>query len=269
MVLNSAAPFSACSTLSSLLKMRLAPVVVRVVAHFAGPAFAMYRLLYADGRGAAEVVRMAFALAGKSADLEDVRYPIDISKYPTGGLDAACPTFVEERAKGKHVANLNRLQILEVIEGGVTTSIGETPAIERFVGKRMGLMGSNDIEYALIDAICEHLRDIRQEYMNAKKEDKFKPVESGPTAVDTFFSEKLKVWMGKLENCFGNGGFAVGSSVSIADLRMHHFVKEFFDNKEAVAAAITSSPKITASVAAVEADANIAKYIAERKPTPF
>lgn len=46
-----------------------------------------------------------------------------------------------------------------VTEDGIT--IGQIRAMERFLSKRIGLMGSTAAEEALIDCITEHCRDLK------------------------------------------------------------------------------------------------------------
>ena len=76
------------------------------------------------------------------------------------------PEFDAAKAAGKLDANLGRLPLLEV-DGQV---FGQSKTIERFVAKRVGMMGATPIEEAQIDCICEHLRDCKDKYM--KRRDK-------------------------------------------------------------------------------------------------
>ena len=45
---------------------------------------------------------------------------------------------------------------------GTTAEIGQSKAIERYIARRYGLLGANEIEAAQIDAITEHIRDAKE-----------------------------------------------------------------------------------------------------------
>lgn len=56
---------------------------------------------------------------------------------------------------------LGKIPTLDVTENGVTTRLAQSKAIERFLAKRFGFFGDNDLEGARIDMITEHIRDIK------------------------------------------------------------------------------------------------------------
>ena len=64
-----------------------------------------FHLRYFDARGAAETSRLVMALAGK--DWTDERWPLDFSKP----RNAMSPAMNDARAKGLHVANLDRAPV--------------------------------------------------------------------------------------------------------------------------------------------------------------
>ena len=41
-------------------------------------------------------------------------------------------------------------------------------AIERFVARRVGCLGADDVEAAQIDAVTEHVRDVKQAYQKVR-----------------------------------------------------------------------------------------------------
>merc|ERR1712228_836862 len=108
-----------------------------------------YKLIYFNGRGAAERTRIMFAI--KKVEYEDFRYEVTFAN-PGDPTTAERPEFERDKAAGKFTANLGELPILEV--DGV--QIGQSKAIERYVAKAIGMMGSTALEEAQIDAICEH-----------------------------------------------------------------------------------------------------------------
>ena len=112
--------------------------------------FDQYRLSYFDGRGLAEIPRTLFATAGlfPGSGFEDVRM--------------TRPEFDAAKAKGDLGTNLGRVPVLNH-NGAV---IGQSNAISRYLARRFGLMGNggNEVEAAQIDALTEHIIDIKGGY---------------------------------------------------------------------------------------------------------
>jgi glutathione S-transferase len=116
--------------------------------------------------------------------------------------------------------------------------LGQSKAIERFLAKRFGLMGSDDLQAAQVDMLGEHMRDIKDAYGKAK----------AAGNAEAFLKEDLPKWMAKLEHCCvacGTPGFAVGDKLSLAGLQIYSLCTEFFDAKEAAAASYAACPRIT------------------------
>ena len=146
------------------------------------------------------------------------------------------PEFDAAKAAGKLDANLGRLPLLEV-DGQV---FGQSKTIERFVAKRVGMMGSNAVEEAQIDCVCEHLRDCKDKYMKAK---------TNPETKAAYFATEMPEFMAKVEKtCVGP--WLCGSKCTLADAAAFVFVKEFFDDVESSTKAIAACPKISAAVEA-------------------
>lgn len=125
--------------------------------------------------------------------------------------------------------------------------------------------GATDIETALIDSITEHVRDIKQDYTNAKTK-----AGSDAAAVEAakaaFVSKTLPEWLGKLETVLdGTGGFAVGGNISLADVTINQLITSYFDDKDGTAAAAAAFPKISSSIATVNDAA--AAWLASRPDT--
>ena len=116
------------------------------------------KLSYFDARGVAETTR--YMLAVTKTPYEDFRYGFTFGT-PGDFSTVQRPEFDAAKAAGKLDANLGRLPLLEV-DGQV---FGQSKTIERFVAKRVGMMGATPIEEAQIDCICEHLRDCKDKYM--------------------------------------------------------------------------------------------------------
>lgn len=96
-----------------------------------------YKLIYFNARGLAEVSRMIFKIAGQ--EFEDYRYPLELKdgQYIRPEWDADKPKFTYEKTP-----------VLE-LDGGKYV-IAQSKAIERFLARRFNMLGSNDVEAALI-----------------------------------------------------------------------------------------------------------------------
>jgi glutathione S-transferase len=123
-------------------------------------------------------------------------------------------------------------------------TIGQSKAIERYVAKRLGFYGTSIEEEAHIDAICEHIRDIKDMYLAFKSS--LKRFEESQSSRVMFLSRHLPLWLLKLEKVVAADGFCVGSRLSIADLNLFVFLTEYFDHVDIALESIKNSPKIQA-----------------------
>ncbi len=96
-----------------------------------------YKLIYFDIRGRAEICRMLFKAAGQ--EFEDYRYPLTMKdgQFSRPEWDADKSKYLYEK-----------IPVLE-IDGGKYI-IAQSKAIERFLARRFNMLGSNDIEAAII-----------------------------------------------------------------------------------------------------------------------
>eukprot|EP01033_Poteriospumella_lacustris_P011902 gene11902-8492_t len=197
---------------------------------------ATYKLQYFNAKGVAEVARYMLAVAGQT--YEDVRYNFTLPNFEKPEFDADC-------AAGEFRVNMDRLPIL-TYNGA---KIGQSKTIERFLAKKLGFFGSNDVEEALIDAVTEHVRDIKQKYNDAKAG---KSGDEQAAAKAAFIANDLPKWLDKLEHSLEKSGFSVGSKLSLADFTLFHLLREFFDDKDAVVVLVAERPTLAAIVANVE-----------------
>merc|ERR1719454_2164648 len=93
------------------------------------------------------------------------------------------PEFDKAKEEGLLVPSMGKLPVFEV--GGVR--VGQSKAIERFVAKKVGMMGADDIEAFQIDALCCNVIDIKEAYNKAKAAGG----DNKEEAQKTFVSEKL------------------------------------------------------------------------------
>mmetsp|Transcript_38872 Transcript_38872/g.28754 ORF Transcript_38872/g.28754 Transcript_38872/m.28754 type:complete len:218 (+) Transcript_38872:45-698(+) len=213
-----------------------------------------YKFEYFNARGLGEITRYLFALAGK--EFEDFRYPLILPNFDRPEYEAA-------RDLGEFRVNMDRVPVL-TING--TLKIGQSRAIERYLAKKFGFFGSNEIEELLIDAVTEHLRDIKQKYNDAKVGKSGEDL----TAVKTnFVQNELPKWLDKLEYSLGKDGYAVGGRVSLADVIIFNFLTEYFDaaNQDDVNALVAARPSLAGIVSHVEP--LLASYRSSRPQSAF
>ena len=216
------------------------------------------KLTYFNVRGLAETSRFLLALGGE--EYEDFRYPlevIDMSKY-----EMKKDEFDKDKADGKLVTSLNKVPFLEV--DGVT--IPQSKSMERFLARRYNMMGASEVEAAQIDAICESVRDFKDMYQKVRS----LQGEERVNGMNEWFTKTLVERLTLLENqLVGEPGFSVGNYMSLSDVVLFTFIKEFFDNKEASMNATLTSPKIRAVVERVSNNEKVLSWIESRPKTDF
>ena len=216
------------------------------------------KLTYFNVRGLAETSRILLALGGE--EYEDFRYPLDVIDMSKHEMKK--DEFDKDKADGKLVTSLNKVPFLEV--DGVT--IPQSKSMERFLARRFNMMGSNDVEAAQIDAICESVRDFKDMYQKVR----FLPEDEKEAGMKEWFTSTLVERLTLLENqLVGESGFSVGNTMSLSDVVLFTFITEFFDNKEASLNATLASPKIRAVVDRVSSDEKVVKWLTERPKTSF
>lgn len=177
------------------------------------------------------------------------------------------PEFDAKKAAGELDVSLGKVPYLEV-DG---TKFGQSKAIERYISRQVGLLGSTDIEAAQIEQLVESVTDFKATYTKAKGttgDDEKK------AAIEKYFAEGLPEACKSAEKSLptGAGPWLVGSKISYADIVYYQFLAApggFFDNVEGAKAAFQSCPRIKAAMEAVDANPELKAYIAARKDTPF
>jgi glutathione S-transferase len=250
-------------------------------------------LHYWAGRGLMEVSRVMLALAGKfpEDDYEDARWWMGVEAAADGKLTNPRPMSEVE----KHVelgANCGRLPILNVEGKG---SVGQSLAIWFYIASELGMMGSNYFEAAQIISIAETIKETSEAFR------KLVPYGEEPNAenVDKWFSEgatdatgkadmaqrgnrQLHWFMGRLENLIpGDGGFAVGGKLSLADVLIYNafaetledaqcseavkpFGKQPYTDKKRTSEELAKHPKLKAIVDNIAGNANFQKWLSVR-----
>jgi glutathione S-transferase len=217
-----------------------------------------------------EVPRMLCAIAGKfPGDITDARHSAPIE-------GCAC--------------NLGRMPMAQI--GDVC--IGQSAAVNFAVASECGLMGDSYLEAAQILAIQEHVKEMQTAFgkicpwgTQMSEEDANKWFEGGATdttgiadgsARDQRF---LKWWAGRINECLGENGFAVGNKLSLADVLLYYafaeelkdsecnegfpqFRKEPMTSKARTAAVVDTCPRLKACIESVASNENFQKWLSMR-----
>jgi len=213
-----------------------------------------YILTYFNIRGLAEVPRLLFKVS--NVPFEDDRIAFD--KKEDG-------SFFRGKWEDDNYKKTFPFRQVPVLTVNGKVQIAQSSAINRFLSKRFGLFGENDIDAALIDAVGEQLTDVRKSWYTEKTKDGAQPGEHLKKFFDTTFPEQLSI----LEtNVHGNGHF-VGSKLSLADVQFYYLVFVFGTENKDLAASLSKYPKLKQVHDNVANNANIKKWVGERPQTIF
>lgn len=214
------------------------------------------KLTYFNGRGLAETSRLLLAVSGEK--YEDFRYPLTIKDWKTHSFvkeefDLDKKNGVLEKSRGK-------LPFLTVGE----EVICQSKAIERYLGRRLKMMGNSEVESAKIDAICECVRDFKDEYQKVRRLEG----EAREKGMEVWFTTTLPERLQSLEPLVGLN-YSVGESVSLADVTLYSFLTQFFDNTEGARKALENCPHLKSVVDNVGNLESIDNWLKTRPETPF
>jgi len=219
------------------------------------------KLTYFDARGVVEPTRLLLAAAG--VEFEDKRYAVDMTTKPP-----SAPEFNADKESGALNVNMARAPILD-IDGA---QIGQSHAIARFLARKHGMMGGDEIEAAQIDTLYEHVRDIKDAWVKVRINAALDE-EAKKAAVAKYLTSDLPEWCAKLEACMklfkAADDCAVGDKMSLADISIYAWLSCYYpaENKDQVAKAFSGCPKISAVVKAVGSSAGITAWEAARPAT--
>lgn len=214
------------------------------------------RLCYFNGRGLAETSRLL--LVATNTQYEDFRYPLEIIDWKTYNFRR--DEFNTAVEAGDLKLSLNKVPYLVVGE----SVICQSKAIERYIARITNTMGSNELEAAKIDSICEWVIDLKTAYKNVKK----LPEEEREGGLTKWFSETLPEKMTLLD-ALVSPTYSIGNKLSLADITLFSFVTQFFDNVEGAKASLANAPNIASVVETVETLPSIQSWINTRPDTPF
>lgn len=215
------------------------------------------KLTYFNGRGLAETSRLILAI--NNVQYEDYRYPMKVNDWKTHDIEKK--EFDDDKASGKLKKSLNKVPFL--LDDGVIISQSKT--IERYLARKYNMMGDNDLEHAVIDSICEWVRDFKDLYQKVRRVEEEKREEAMKEWFEVTLVEKLEL----LEHILGDSGHSVGARLSLADVVLYSFITQFFDNKEGALNATNSTPKLRKIVDSVSQNENLKVWLETRPATVF
>jgi len=200
-----------------------------------------YKLTYFDIKGIAEVSRLLFVISG--TPFEDFRFPFDDDRTEWKAAKHTFPMF----------------KIPDLAFNG--THISQSKAIERFLAKKFGFFGSNEVEAAQIDSFSEEIRDIVIDYRSAVGNDE---------KMTKFWSEEYQTHLDALVNVSGKNGHFVGDKLSLADIQFFHLTTNSEPKYLAIVEAeLEKRPVLTKIRDTVAANDKLIEYLSKRKVTPF
>ena len=216
-----------------------------------------FELTYFNGRGLAETSRFIFVYT--RTPYSDKRFPLEVIDFQNRKFKRE--EFEKAKAEGELVLSLGKVTFLKT--QGVTLS--QSKSIERFLAKSLNCMGSTDLEAALIDAFCEHLRDLKTAYQEGKRTGR----------MGKFFEEDLPSKLQALEQSLPcskqpplRGSALIGNTVSLADITLFSLV-DFFDDKPKIIKTLESTPKLFASYQNLNNLPQIQEWMDNRPSTLF
>ena len=153
--------------------------------------------------------------------------------------------------------------VLPTLEIGGKTIV-QSNAIARFVAREHGMYGNNSLESTQIDEILETTADLNLAFRTARQRaDADKQAE----VTKKLYEEDGPRYLGYIENLIeaaGKDGYAVSSSLSLADCYIHATVDTL-----GLKVLLEKFPKVAACVKRVEENENIAKWLKERPVTDY
>ena len=228
------------------------------------------KLIYFDARGLAETTR--YMLAWAQVDYEDYRFPFSFGT-PGDFSTVQRPEFEAAQANGDFVAGMDKVPLLEVscphtgssstrlcphaAGGKRVVRLAQSKVIERYVARLVGLAGGTDLEQAQIEAVAEHVRDIKQAYQKVRQ--------GTEAEKDAWFATTLVEHSAKLEAALP---FCVASdNLTLAHFAIYTFYTQFFDRAEEAQATLQHCPQLTRICNLVRSHPEVAAWEARRPVT--
>lgn len=212
-------------------------------------------LIYFAGRGRAEVIRLVLAEAG-------VDYQEHVVGKGTPPVDGRPTDFEALKATG--TLPFDALPVWEE-PGGLR--LAQSGAIANHIARGHGLRGRTAIEEARCDELLGAVDDVRLEL---RKLVTVAAEQRGALRAE-LASVTLPRWLGRLDRLReangGGAGYAVGASITVADLAFWYLLEMIRDN--GFGAAVDRYPALVAFAERVAERPRIAAYLGSARRPPF
>ncbi|KAL3823317.1 hypothetical protein ACHAXA_010452 [Cyclostephanos tholiformis] len=225
---------------------------------------AKLQLKYFDIRGAAETCRVLLALGGE--EYVDARYEIDQATFQS-------PEFLEAKENGDLKMNLNRAPVLVIPDGRV---IGQSKAIERYLARRLGLMGKTPEDEAIIDCIAEHCRDVKDAAARKgfSRFTKGKTDEEKAIARSEWFETEMPSMLDKIEASLPetsrSPGFSFGDAPTYGDVAIWALLRDCAPaDLDDTTKASEKCIALNAIADQIASNPGVSKWLKERPETMF
>ncbi|XP_055345884.1 glutathione S-transferase 1-like [Paramacrobiotus metropolitanus] len=205
-----------------------------------------FKLVYFDGRGRAELLRLTFVAANRK--FEDVR--VDVMGWPSLRTTTPWGTLPLLEVDGRTVAQSN--------------------AIARYLARSFLLAGQDKWQEVLVDSVIEAASDFLAKILHIgefkgndlEKADavhKFKEV-TVPSVLSNF---------DRFISQHGNNGFTVGNHMTIADIAIFSVLDNLFHHGILDSQSLEHYPGVKAAFKSVKTQPRIAAYLNERPNASF
>ena len=202
-----------------------------------------YKFYYFNARGRGETTRLILVAAGQN--FEDVRFEPN--------------QWCEHKPKSPS----GQAPFLEIPEG---KKLCQSRAIQRYLGNKFNLYGSNDLEKYTIDAVSDTISDLFQEYNSVRFTTD--PAEKKKKE-EAFYGTKGPDIMNLLQKFLSEGkpGTLAGGKLSWADLELFVAIEMLDLGGPESKALLQKYPSMLDHAKAIKALPKIAAYLAKRPVT--
>jgi glutathione S-transferase len=216
---------------------------------------ALPTLIYFAGRGRAELIRLVLAEAG----VDYAEHHVGRGTPPASGR----PTDLAQ-LKAAGVLPFGAVPVWEEPDG---LRLAQSAAIANHLARRHGLRGATPLEEARCDELLGCVDDVRLEF---RKIQVAAPAERAAVR-DEILSTVLPRWLGDLERRLRPSleatGFAVGRSLTVADLALWYLLELVQDN--GLGAALEACPALRAFAGRIASRPHIAAYLSSARRPAF
>jgi glutathione S-transferase len=210
---------------------------------------------YFASRGRAEVIRLVLAEAG--VDWQE--HPVGRGTPPVEGR----PTDIAA-LKASGALPFDAVPVWEE-PGGLR--LAQSMAIANHIARANGLRGSNAPEEAKVDEVLGAYEDVRAELRKLGAA----PAEKRAALRTELDEVTIPRWLGHFERLLrsnaGGNGFAVGASITVADLALWYLLELIRDN--GLGGRLAHHPALAAFAERIAKRPRIAAYLASPRRPPF